>query len=262
MSIVARVVFQNLLRASWEKQNSTVASQSPEIHGLPGPAWATERTKRTATWQLTRFQLMHRMVNSPEKLKVRSLTPLIRQSPQAIELWGLSKERQIPTLRTYHLPPQLELGRIPESGNSRTARTCLGHRTHQANSDLATDQVSTDAPHGEQPRETQGQKPHSLNPAVGGAHLAPLLRKRLSCEVSIRDARFPHWEHTTCLNHSFRVRRAFQRPNKGNKDKKGRKMWGNGRRGTDTTQREKGLHHKFAPRFLIIYWLISYCRDV
>ena len=44
------------------------------------PSRPMERTKRAATWKLIRFQHMHCLVNSPDKLKVKSLARLILQS--------------------------------------------------------------------------------------------------------------------------------------------------------------------------------------
>ena len=60
--------------------NQHLPPQIPEIHRQARPSRPMERTKRAATWKLIRFQHMHCLVNSPDKLKVKSLARLILQS--------------------------------------------------------------------------------------------------------------------------------------------------------------------------------------
>ena len=99
-----------------------------------------------------------------------------RSSISRVACWGIA----IQTLDTDCVSTQVGKATFatPDSGNSWTGQTLSAHGTHQAGSYLETDQVSTHALPGEQSRQTQSQKPCSLNSAVGGAQLAPLLRKR------------------------------------------------------------------------------------
>ena len=119
-----------------------------------------------------------------------------RSSISRVACWGIA----IQTLDTDCVSTQVGKATFatPDSGNSWTGQTLSAHGTHQAGSYLETDQVSTHALPGEQSRQTQSQKPCSLNSAVGGAQLAPLLRKRFGCGVSLRGAKLPQCGHTTC----------------------------------------------------------------